>query len=103
MVLTTGPKRRINVTFPADLLAAVDSVVPARKRTQFIVAATEDALRRLELARAIDALREDPAWTEEYHPELTDARSADRYVREMRGRWLPRTWNRIEGEEQPDG
>lgn len=103
MALTTKDTRRINVTFPTDLLEALDELVPPRKRNHFIVEATEEALRRARLARVLEALREEPAWRDENHPDLLSAKDVDRYVRHLRGTWMPRTWEEIEEEIRPNG
>ena len=41
------PKKRINVTFPEPVSKLLTADVPPRKRSAFIVAATEEALRRI--------------------------------------------------------
>jgi hypothetical protein len=61
MNATTPSRKRINVTFPESVLHLLDSVVPARKRNTFIVEATEEALRREQLGKVIETLREKPA------------------------------------------
>jgi len=103
MTQAAREKRRINVTFPADLLEALDKFVPSRKRNHFIVEATEEALRRLQLARVLEGLREEPAWTDENHPDLMTVQDVDRYVRRLRETWMPRTWEQIEEEVHPGG
>jgi len=103
MMLTTKGKRRINVTFPVDLLEALDELIPPRKRNRFIVEATEEALRRARLARVLEALREEPAWKDEDHPDLRSAEDVDRYVRRLRETWMPQTWEEMEEEAREDG
>jgi Txe/YoeB family toxin of Txe-Axe toxin-antitoxin module len=98
----TKESRRINVTFPADLLEALDQIVPPRKRNRFIVEATREALRQARLKRALEELRKEPAWTSENHPELLTAEDVDRYVRRLRESWMPRTWEQVGEETERD-
>ncbi len=88
-------KKRINVSFPEPLLELLETVVPPRERNAFIVAATEEALRRERLRKVITALREKPAWSDEDHPDLMTVEDVDRYVRRLRETWMPRSWDEI--------
>jgi hypothetical protein len=83
--------RRINVTFPVDVLAALEDVVPARQRNRFIVEATEQALQRAQLAQVLEELRASAAWHDEDHPELVTVEDVDQFVRTLRAGWLDRT------------
>jgi hypothetical protein len=49
MTAATPPKKRIKVTFPHPVFDLLVADVPLGKRSAFIVAATEDALRRKRL------------------------------------------------------
>jgi hypothetical protein len=79
---TTTASRRINVTFPVEVLALVDTVVPPRERNRFIVKAAEEAARREQLRAALKAAA--GAWREEDHPELATPDDIDRWVRQLR-------------------
>ena len=46
MTVAAQPKKRIKVTFPQPVFALLVADVPPGKRSAFIVAATEEALRR---------------------------------------------------------
>jgi len=46
--------RRINVTFPTQLLEELDRLVPAGKRNEVIVEATAAYLRRLKVLVALE-------------------------------------------------
>ena len=46
MVASTKPTKRIKVTFPQPMFDLLVADVPRSKRSAFIVAATEEALRR---------------------------------------------------------
>jgi hypothetical protein len=77
--------RRINVTFPARLLEDLDELAPPRKRSQIIVTATADYVRRLKL---LTAIRETAGvWDDESHPELTTPEDIDRWLRQIRSAW----------------
>ena len=79
---TTVAKRRINVTFPVEVLELVDSVVPPRERNRFIVKATEEVARRERLREALNTAA--GAWKLEDHPELETPEDIDRWVRQLR-------------------
>ena len=78
----TIAKRRINVTFPVEVLELVDAVVLPRERNRFIVKATEEAARRERLRKALRTAA--GAWKLEDHPELATPEDADRWVRQLR-------------------
>jgi len=83
MVTTTViARRRINVTFPAEVLELVDAVVPPRERNRFIVKATEEAARREQLRKALATAA--GAWKLEDHPELATPEDVDRWIRRLR-------------------
>ncbi len=82
---TTATKRRINVTFPVEVLELVDAVVSPRERNRFIVKAAEEAARRERLRRVLAQLRDEgPAWRDEDHPELATPEDVDRWIRQLR-------------------
>ena len=95
------PKKRINVTFPETVLELLDSVVPPRERNAFIVEATEEALRRERLLKAL--AESSGAWSDADHPDLMTVEDVDRYVRRLRETWMPHHWEEIVGEEPVDG
>ncbi len=88
--------KRINVTFPTDLLDELRWLLPARERNRFIVEATARALRKRRLEEALRQLREEgPAWRDENHPGLQTPDDVERYVRAMREGWrgfVPLHW-----------
>jgi len=77
--------RRINVTFPARLLEDLDRLAPPRKRSQIIVTATADYVRRLKLLAAIKETA--GVWDDESHPELSTPEDIDRWLRQIRSAW----------------
>ena len=78
-----GKTQRISVTFPEHLLDELDKLVPPRKRSQVIVMATTEYVRKLELLSAIKETA--GAWDEASHPELATPADMDRWIREVRG------------------
>jgi hypothetical protein len=77
--------QRINVTFPVRLLRDLDEFAPPRKRSQIIVAATADYVRRLKLLAAIKETA--GAWDDESHPELATPEDIDRWLQQLRSSW----------------
>lgn len=98
--MSTKTTRRINVTFPADLLALLDSTVLPRERNRFIVEATKRSLRRERLRQALEVSA--GAWSAEDYPDLTTVEDVERYVRRLREAWMPRTWDQIIEENEPE-
>jgi len=95
MAMKIAEKQRINVTFPVDLLAELNRLVPPRQRNRFIVEATEQALRRTRLDQVLAELRREPAWKDQDHPDLLTVSDVNRYVRRFRQAWTPRSWEEI--------
>lgn len=87
MVVLAKETRRINVTFPVEVLDLLEDVLPARQRNRFIVEATEQALQRAQLSRVLGALRESPAWRDEDHPGLATVDDVNNYVQTLREGW----------------
>jgi hypothetical protein len=89
----TVETKRINVTFPTTLLEELRRYVPRRERNKFILEATEKALRQAKLRAVLDDLREGPIWSDEDHPDLMTVEDVNRYVRELRERGAPKSWD----------
>ena len=98
MTSTTATTRRVNVAFPPEILKTLEKVVPSRQRNRFIVEATERALQQTQLDRALDRLLEQPAWTDENHPDLETTEDVNLYVRRLRESWLMHASDPIEVE-----
>lgn len=97
----TDTTTRINVTSPGSLLQELKRYVPSRKRSKFIVEATEKELHRMRFRKA---LRESAgAWSDVNHPDLMTAEHVNRYVRRLRETWMPRSWDEIIAEAERDG
>ena len=82
MATTTKAKRRINVTFPVEVLELVDSIVPPRERNRFIVEATKEMACREQLHQALAAAA--GAWKLKDHPELATPEDVDQWIRQLR-------------------
>ena len=77
--------RRINVTFPTQLLEELDRLVPAGKRNEVIVEATAAYLRRLKVLVALE--QASGAWRDGDHADLATAEDVTRWVNELRAPW----------------
>lgn len=92
--MTVNATKRINVTFPVELLDEMRRLLPSRERNSFIVAATEEAMRREKLGRVLTELREKgPIWSDEDHPDLNTVEDVNRFVRSLREASMPKTWD----------
>jgi hypothetical protein len=80
-------KERFNVVFPAEVLKDLRTLVPPRKRGEFVVEATARELRRLRLRALSERLRKEPAWKLEDHPDLATPDDIERWVDQMRASW----------------
>jgi hypothetical protein len=103
MTATTKATQRVNVTFPVEVLESLEELLAPRQRNRFIVEATERALRDTRIDRALNALLDEPAWTDENHPDLMSVDDVDRYVRKLRESWMPRPWDESATETEIDG
>ena len=101
--MSTEATSRINVTFPVSLLEELRRYVPRRKRSKFIVEATERKLRRFRRKKVLEALRRGPAWSDEDHPDLMTVEDVNRYIRRLRETWMPRSWDEIIEESRRGG
>ncbi len=72
--------RRINVTFPAQLLEELDALIPPRKRSEVIVEATVEYMRKL---KALAVLKQSAgAWGDANHPELATPEDINAWLAE---------------------
>ncbi|MHB0876452.1 MAG: hypothetical protein ACYC5O_10475 [Anaerolineae bacterium] len=88
--------RRVNITFPADVAENLEKLVPRGERNRFVVAATEQALRRERLMKALEVSY--GAWTDESHPDLATEEDIERFVRGLRENWTVPRWDDEESE-----
>ena len=73
---------RINVLFPDELLAQVRDLVPQRKRSEFIVAATKEQLKRERQRRALELAA--GAWADDSDPLSGTQESVEQFLAELR-------------------
>lgn len=79
---------RINVLFPEELLEQMRELVPERKRSEFIVKATGDQLRRERQRRALELTA--GAWKDETQPDAHTQEFVERELRDLRSADLER-------------
>jgi hypothetical protein len=72
---------RLNIRVPRELIDELKRLVPARKRSQLIVAATAEAVARL---KQQEALQEESIWSDESHPDLMSQQDINDYLSEVR-------------------
>jgi hypothetical protein len=75
-----GTAKQANFLLPGDLLEELRSTVPKREQSKVVAEALRRELKRLHLAKAIEASF--GAWRDEDHPELNEGTGA--YVRQVR-------------------
>ena len=61
-------KTKTHLVFPEVILKEIDKLVGKRKRSRFVVEATERALKRMRLLKAIKEAA--GSWKDKDHPEL---------------------------------
>ena len=88
---------RINVALPDELLQEFRETIPARQRNQFIVDLIRHELQKRRLHKAWDDAA--GAWSDEDYPHLKTAEDIDQWVRSLRERSMPRSWDEIIGEQ----
>jgi hypothetical protein len=75
-------KVRINVLIPVEFAEEISKSVGSRKRSSFLVEASQEKLERI---RQAEALREAfGSWSDELHPELKTQKDIDKWVRSLR-------------------
>jgi hypothetical protein len=75
-------KTKAHLVFPRNILDQVDEIAGKRKRSLFIVEATQEKLERERFLRTLDETK--GAWADEHHPELRTGRDMEQYLREKR-------------------
>lgn len=79
---------KTQIVLPDQLADALKTVVPLRKRSQFIAQAVEARLRVLQFQQALKTAA--GSWTDHNHPELKTQRDINRYLARFRGRFSSR-------------
>ncbi len=81
-------KTKAHLVFPRQILEEVDQIAGKRKRSLFIVKATEEKLERERFLKALEETK--GAWADKHHAELRTGRDVERYLREKRGSYRKR-------------
>ena len=88
-------KTKAHLVFPEEVLNAVDEVAGKRKRSLFIVEATQEKLERERFSKALEETK--GVWTSNRHPELKTKRDLELYLREKRRSYEKRVKRLIHG------
>jgi len=75
-------KTKAHLVFPGEILKEVDQIAGKRRRSLFIVEATQEKLERERFLKAIEETK--GVWTSNRHPELKTKRDLELYLREKR-------------------
>jgi metal-responsive CopG/Arc/MetJ family transcriptional regulator len=81
-------KTKAHLVFPQNILEEVDQIAGKRKRSLFIVKATQEKLERERFSKALDETK--GAWADKQHAKLRTERDMERYLRERRGSYRKR-------------
>jgi metal-responsive CopG/Arc/MetJ family transcriptional regulator len=81
-------KTKAHLVFPLNILEQVDQIAGKRKRSLFIVKATQEKLERERFLRTLDETK--GAWTDKLHSELGTERDMEKYLREKRSSYRKR-------------
>jgi len=88
-------KTKAHLVFPIEVLKEVDYIAGKRRRSLYIVEATQEKLERERFLKALDETK--GVWTADRHPELKTKRDLERYVREKRRSYGKRLKRMIHG------
>jgi metal-responsive CopG/Arc/MetJ family transcriptional regulator len=75
-------KIKAHLVFPQNILEEVDQIAGKRKRSLFIVKATQEKLERERFLKTLDETK--GAWTDKHHAQLRTERNMEQYLREKR-------------------
>jgi metal-responsive CopG/Arc/MetJ family transcriptional regulator len=88
-------KTKAHLVFPSEVLREVDHIAGKRRRSLFIVEATQEKLEKERFLKALEETK--GVWTANRHPELQTKRDLERYVREKRRSYGKRLKRMIHG------
>ena len=88
-------KTKAHLVFPREILREVDEIAGKRRRSLFIVEATQEKLERERFLKALEETK--GVWTASRHPELKTKRDLERFVREKRRSYRKRVQRVIHG------
>jgi len=81
-------KTKAHLVFPQGILEEVDQIAGKRKRSLFIVKATQEKLERERFLKILDETK--GAWSDKHHTELRTVRDMEQYLREKRSSYRKR-------------
>ena len=81
-------KTKIYLVFPQSILEEVDQIAGKRRRSLFIVKATQEKLERERFLKTLDETK--GAWTDKHHAELRTERDMEKYLRGKRSSYRKR-------------
>ena len=81
-------KIKAHLVFPLNVLEEVDQIAGKRKRSLFIVKATQEKLERERFLITLDETK--GAWSDKHHAELRTGRDMEQYLREKRSSYRRR-------------
>jgi len=88
-------KTKAHLVFPREILREVDEIAGKRRRSLFIVEATQEKLERERFLKALEETK--GVWTASRHPELKTKGDLERFVREKRRSYRKRVQRMIHG------
>ena len=88
-------KTKAHLVFPGEILKEVDQIAGKRRRSLFIVEATQEKLERERFLKALEETK--GAWTANRHPELKTKRELELYLREKRRSYRKRLQRMMHG------
>jgi hypothetical protein len=81
-------KIKAHLVFPQNILEEVDQIAGKRKRSLFIVKATQEKLERERFLKTLDETK--GAWADKHHAQLRTGRDMEQYLREKRSSYRRR-------------
>jgi metal-responsive CopG/Arc/MetJ family transcriptional regulator len=84
----THMKTKVHLVFPQSILEEVDQIAGKRKRSLFIVKATQEKLERERFLRTLGETK--GAWSDKHHADLRTERDMEKYLREKRSSYRKR-------------
>jgi metal-responsive CopG/Arc/MetJ family transcriptional regulator len=81
-------KTKAHLVFPQEILEEVDQIAGKRKRSVFIVKATQEKLERERFLKTLEETK--GAWTDRDHAKLKTKEDLERYLKEKRDSYRKR-------------
>jgi metal-responsive CopG/Arc/MetJ family transcriptional regulator len=81
-------KIKAHLVFPQNILEEVDQIAGKRKRSLFIVKATQEKLEKERFLKTLDETK--GSWSDKHHAELRTERDMEKYLREKRSSYRKR-------------